>query len=82
MLDTEGISYAAIKCTIQEYYKIAYLSKYSCLTPSTSENKNKSYHIFQIQQGLSGTMPGEPAGCVSLCKKHSWRWKTLGTGTH
>lgn len=62
MLDTEGISYAAIKCTMQEDYKIpGCLSKYGCLTPSTSENKNKSYHTSQIQQGLSGTMPGEPA---------------------
>lgn len=84
MLDTEGISYAAIKCTVQEDYKIpACFSKYGCLTPSISDNKNKSYHISQIQQGLPGTMPGKPAVYASLCKIPSWKWqKTLGTGTN
>lgn len=75
MLDTEGISYAAIKSIMQEDYKIpACFSKYGCLTPSTSDNKNKSYPISQIQQDLSGTMPGKPAACASLCKMPIWRW--------
>lgn len=84
MLDTEGVSYAVIKCTVQEDYKIpACFSKYSCSTPNTSDNKNKSYHISQIQQGLSGTMPAQPAASTSLCKMPNWRgWKTLGTGSY
>lgn len=46
MLETAGISYAAIKCTMQEDYKIpACFSKYGCLPPSTSGEKKKITYL-------------------------------------
>lgn len=43
MLETAGVSYAPIKYTVQEDYKIpACFSKYGCMPPNTSGGKNKN----------------------------------------
>lgn len=47
MLETAGVSSAAIKCTVQEDYKIpACFSKYGCMSPSTSGEKNKNLIMY------------------------------------
>lgn len=43
MLETAGVSYAAVKCTMQEDYKNpACFSKYGCMPPNTSGEKHKN----------------------------------------